>query len=119
VSNFSEQLKVAMGAADLTQAEMSAATSFSQSTILDALPASLHYELIVARLADELPEKYRDAVTILAQGGIVREQSANLAQRPVANDLRAALDHLAAEAIQEHSVRELVIALARALGAKE
>jgi transcriptional regulator with XRE-family HTH domain len=135
MSAFSEQLRVALDAADLGQSQIAELSGISQPTIsrylkgemnpepeqfgalLDNLPDSLHFELIVARLADELPKKYRDCVTILAPGGAVREAPAAYMPAKLAKDLRRALEHLAEEAVQQPAVRDLVLALAKALGA--
>lgn len=136
MSAFSEQLRVALDAAEMSQSEFAELTNISQPTIsrylkgdivpeaevfgtlLDALPETLHFELLVARLSDALPKKYRDAVTVLSQGDhAVREDGARYAGPKVAKDLRAALDFLVVEAIQEAPVRDLILALARALGA--
>jgi transcriptional regulator with XRE-family HTH domain len=138
MSAFSEQLRITLDAADLSQVELSELTKISQSTIsrylkgeikpeaevfgqlLDAVPDSLHFELIVARLSDELPKKYRDAVTILAHGGgVVREQAGTYMPAGLAKDLRRALEHLAQEAVQQPAVRDLVVSLAKALGAEQ
>lgn len=138
MSAFSEQLRVALDAAEMSQSEFAELTKISQPTIsrylkgdivpeaevfgtlLDALPDTLHFELLVARLTDALPRKYRDAVTILAQGATtVREGTAYAAGPKLAKDLRAAIDYLTAEAVQEPPVRELILTLARALGADQ
>lgn len=137
MSNFSEQLKIAIDAAGLTQAELSNLTGFPQSSIsrylkaefapsveflgkvLDVLPDNLHYELILARLTDELPSKYRDSVTILAHGGAVAESAAPYRPLAMAEDLRRAVEYLANEAIQQPAVRDLLIGLARALGLRK
>lgn len=135
MSNFSEQLKLALHAAELTQAELSSLTDFTQSsisrylkgeitppmeafgTLLDALPVTLHYDLIVARLTDELPLKYRETITILSQGATaVREDAIPYRPLHMAEDLRRAVEYLANEAIQQPAVRELLVALARSLG---
>lgn len=134
MSAFSEQLRVALDAADLGQAELAESCEISQPTIsrylkgeqrpepaqfgtlLNNLPESLHFELIVAFLSDQLPKEYRDSVTILSQGGVVREDAAPFASRKHAPDLQAALTFLGNEAVQTREVRDLVLALARALG---
>jgi transcriptional regulator with XRE-family HTH domain len=138
MSTFSEQLRVACEVAELTQSDLSELSGISQSTIsrylkgdvtpepeafgalLDSLPATLHFELIVARLCDVLPKKYRDSVTILAQGGAaVGEQASSYMPTGIAKDLRHAIEYLARESVQEPAVRELVTSLARALGSDQ
>jgi transcriptional regulator with XRE-family HTH domain len=134
MSAFSEQLRVALEAADLSQSDFAEITRISQSTIsrylkgeikpepevfgqlLNGLPESLHFEVILARLTDELPKEYRSTVTILAQGGTVREDSLPYLPQRMAKDLRRAFEYLAKTAIEEPELRNLIITLARAFG---
>lgn len=137
MSHFSEQLQDALKAADMTQAELSDAARVSQSSInrylsgditppvetfgsiLDALPETVHYDLIIARLTDELPKDYRDVVTILANGGsAVKEPRQAPYGAKLSSKMRDALEYLAAEAVQHQEVRDLILSLARALGAE-
>lgn len=135
MSAFSEQLRETLEAADMSQSALADLSKVSQSNIsrylrgevtpsqtqfgamLDAIPETLHFELIVARLTDELPPSYRNAVTIIAQGGAaIREHAAGYMPKAIARDLRRALGFLAEEAVNEPAVRELIISLARTLG---
>jgi transcriptional regulator with XRE-family HTH domain len=138
MSAFSEQLRVSLDAAEMSQSDLADLSKISQPTIsryvkgevnpepeqfgalLDSLPDTLHFELIVARLSDELPAKYRSTVNILAHGSnpVLEDQSPYMPKN-IAKDLRGALQYLTAAAIQEPVVRDLLLGLARALGANQ
>lgn len=135
VSFFSEQLRIALDTTGLSQVQFAAQTGLRQSTlsrylsgdnkpevdpfgtILDNLPNTLHYDLILARIADEMPKRYLDTINILGRThGYIIEESPPGAPTAIANDLANAIDYLRAEAVRDPTTRQLVLMLAKALG---
>lgn len=132
MSQFSEQLRLTCDRLKLTRTDLANAAGIPPNTMVQyalgrrsptpgviaaicaALPAGEASLIAIARLRDELPPECSHLVSIAATTGAPGASPA-LTLPVLSNDLRAAFEQLANEAVLSPETRDLILSLARVL----